>query len=116
MTNQEAYDRVKAHLLKQNKKAMKDDYGKCTYQTSDGLKCAIGALLPEHILTYEFVQTNHPISSLLDGICGTPEIIDHFRGVDPKLLNALQSVHDHHFPSDWAEKLKVIAERFELQP
>lgn len=48
MNRQEAFDIAAKHLLAQGKKSrMKDDDYLCAYRGSDGLKCAIGALIPD---------------------------------------------------------------------
>ena len=45
MTDQELFDRVVTHLAKQGRRAMARVA--CLYRTPDGLKCAIGCLIPD---------------------------------------------------------------------
>ena len=44
MKEQEVFDRVARHLLKQNAKAT-SPRGGCSYRTKEGLSCAVGCLL-----------------------------------------------------------------------
>jgi len=46
MTNQELFDRVVSHLRIQGTPAT-DEHGACMYRTEDGLRCAIGCLIPD---------------------------------------------------------------------
>ncbi len=47
MNRQEVFTKVKDHLLKQNKAAVNAGYGACAYLAPDGLKCAVGCLIPD---------------------------------------------------------------------
>jgi hypothetical protein len=50
MTKQEIFDHVLTHLRKQGKPAINEtDSGEdiCAYRTDDGLKCAVGCLIPD---------------------------------------------------------------------
>ena len=49
ITNQELYDRVCMHLMKQGRPAVESrgDAKVCRYRTKDGLKCAIGCLITD---------------------------------------------------------------------
>lgn len=54
MTNQEIFDTVAVHLLTQNKRATKANCSTtCQYRTSEGLKCAVGCLIPDEKYTPE---------------------------------------------------------------
>lgn len=46
MTNQEIFDTCLTHLRAQGQRAL-NDRGTCQYRADDGLKCAIGALIPD---------------------------------------------------------------------
>jgi len=43
-TQQEIFDTVATHLLKQNDKSL-DSYGECRYRAEDGNMCAVGCLI-----------------------------------------------------------------------
>lgn len=47
LSNQEVFDRVASHLIKQNKKSRESSIGPCVYRTPQGLSCAVGCLISE---------------------------------------------------------------------
>ena len=51
MKKQEVFNKVAAHLLAQGKPALKGE--DCVYRSKDGLKCAIGCLIPDENYTPE---------------------------------------------------------------
>lgn len=54
-TRQELFNKVVAHLRRQGKRAVKghgNNFG-CSYESSEGLRCGIGALLPEDLTREE---------------------------------------------------------------
>ena len=112
MTNQEAFTTVKDHLLAQGKRSMApyssyDSGGawRCAYRGADGLKCALGILIPDDEYTPE-LEGNEFME-----LCPVPPSL---RGIDEDLLSALQCVHDYAQPSDWHSELKTIAEMHHL--
>ena len=73
-TNQEIFDRVVEHLAQQKKRSMYDK-DTCAYRSEDGLKCAIGALIPDEYYDSEFEEKN--ISTLIEiGIIKTYSIVN----------------------------------------
>ena len=123
MTQREVFEKVKAHLLTQNAKALSDDYldvpeedratdAVCAYRNREGFKCAIGCLISDE--TYdEFIETaalgknNH--SDRQDRLL---EILD-LNGVpvgddDIEFLEDLQTLHDMCEPSEWPSALKAM--------
>ncbi len=121
MTPQEIFDTVVVHLLQQGKQSKSHV---CLYRSDDGLKCAVGALIPdseydpamEFAVIYPFHCSNStPIQSWAQS--NYPN--------DLKLLNRLQKLHDngpsHSFnnPHDaWEEYIltesQIIAKEFNL--
>lgn len=87
MTNQEAFDKVVAHLFTQRAKSVQG--GECRYRmvTEDGefRMCAIGALIP--------ANEYHP---KLEGktVVEIQPYVPALRGLDTMLLRRLQTVHD----------------------
>jgi hypothetical protein len=121
MTPQEIFDTVIAHLLQQGKQSKSDV---CLYRSDDGLKCAIGALIPdseydpdmECSIVHPFYYS-HPTTIQSWAQSNYPN--------DLKLLNRLQRLHDkgpsHSFnnPHDaWEEYIltqsQIIAKEFNL--
>lgn len=44
---QELFDRISKHLLKQNERSAEHIGGACRYRGDNGLKCAVGAIIPD---------------------------------------------------------------------
>lgn len=121
MTLQDIFDKSAVHLLTQNQRAKK--HGTCAYRGDEGLKCAVGCLIPdEH---YDSVIEGCGMGGVIDPITGdTPS--RKFRdvlqasGVDTgdakslALLDSLQIVHDMQLPHSWLSDLKSLAEKFSL--
>ncbi len=83
MTKQEIFDKVKAHLLAQGKRAVNGD-GNCMYRGMDGTKCAVGCLIPDEL--YTPLLENHSAY----GIC-SPSNPD---SEQPEYLQAAARVRD----------------------
>jgi len=89
MKAQEIFDRVAVHLFQQGKRST--DKFHCRYYNNDGLKCAVGALIPEEIYFSEMDIGNKTIKSLVEVHDEKfPDWVKNNLG----LLQALQSVHD----------------------
>lgn len=86
MTNQEIFDKVVNHLLTQNEKAMTKF--RCQYRTEDGLKCAIGCLIPDEKYRREFDDKALVVIELMEFL---PNIIT-IKNIP--LLEDLQYIHD----------------------
>lgn len=113
MTSKEIYNKVSAHLLVQNKKSYlpKDVVEKrgftvidtdCAYRGEDGLRCAIGCLIPDNEYSIE-MEGSIPAALKFNN----PDLQKTFRD-NYSLLFQLQSVHDFYEPSEWKKKLKEI--------
>ena len=48
LTRQAAFNKVARHLLRQNAKSTNKD-GECLYRGPNGLRCAVGALIPRRV-------------------------------------------------------------------
>ena len=112
MTNQEVYDKVKAHLLTQNAKSISRKYGLCKYRMIRSTKrCAIGCLIPDNL--YEREMEGNAVYNLLHDF---PKIKKFFEGVSSALLAALQTVHDNELVKNWPRELEAVAKEYELTP
>lgn len=96
----EIFTRVKQHLLTQNARAvMRDDSchngERCAYRGADGLKCAVGCLIPDDKYTpdIEYMMVAEFPEDLL-GFSPT------FKQMD--LLRRLQGMHDEEPVAGWA--------------
>lgn len=116
MTNQELYTKVRNHLLTQNQKSLMVRNGKvdpnehvCAYRGLNGLRCAIGILIPQ--TNYQKVFEDKTIS--------VPSIQAAIPSVDWStqecLLTSLQLVHDEYEVGEWKLRLDRVARDFQLQ-
>lgn len=112
MTKQETFDKVACHLLTQNAKSLfvdpEDGSEVCAYRGVDGLKCAVGALIPDEL--YSPAMENVTVNGLLD--LRFEALHEHIQHVD--LLCDLQSIHDVAEVFEWPCALRSLAKSFGL--
>lgn len=97
-TNQEIYDEVVTFLVKQGKRA--SGQGSCMYRTENGLKCAIGCLIPDELYKGEMEGKG------ANALMAYPEL--RFLTPHMYLLRNLQSAHD--VPDTWYNTKNFITE------
>lgn len=95
----EAFDIVKKHLLCQGKKSRAPN-GSCKYRGPDGLKCAVGVLIPDS----EYVPGFDNATTLDEVRRRCPSL----RGLDYDFLLSVQRLHDNENVETWPEKLDYI--------
>ena len=101
MTNQEAFDKVVRHLRKQGKPARNGIT--CQYRTTDGDKCAIGALISDEEYNAKFENKGV-------GAITRDYYIPSLQGLDRTFLISLQGIHDIHSNSPyWLEEMESEA-------
>lgn len=110
-TEQQIFDQVARHLLKQGKQAKNSD-GACKYRTTDGLMCAAGCLIAEDEYSPDFEMLGSwPSVVRRKGDTVTP--------VHEYFITQLQQMHDRHAlhdePLDFAARLKLFARNHKLQ-
>ena len=115
LTEQQVFDRVAKHLLTQNKKSghwvCGTGFGRifdCLYRGPNGLKCAIGVLIPDEKYEPEF----EGLGAINKELCAAAGI-SH---IGKDFLGDLQDIHDQHRPSRWAQKLRAFAKKHKLNP
>ena len=102
MTNQEIFTKVKNHLLTQNCKATEQKV--CRYRTANGLKCAIGCLIPDDVYTRNIEHKT------VDLLCsGVVKDFDYLKQFDKSFLRRLQVIHDNVDVDKWENELKAFA-------
>lgn len=106
-TAQEIFDISATHLLTQMKRSEAED-GRCKYRGPNGLKCAIGPLIPDEKYKTSFegdtVTGNHRIVEA----AGIP--ISAFQ-----LASTLQRIHDGYTPEEWRKELVTVSESYNLK-
>ena len=104
-TDQEIFDHVAKHLLKQGRQSRDPDTDECRYRGPDGTMCAVGCLIPDGEYTpalegksaldlfnnLDCLPTDHPLCSRVG------------------LLNDLQCLHDYSYPDIWVTELRHVA-------
>lgn len=105
--NQNTFNIVAAHLLKQKKQSIKEDGIICLYRGPNGLKCAAGALIPDELYNPKMEMSE----------CTVPVVADVLTqcGHDPSFVSGLQWLHDQSFPEEWEDELKSFAGRYNLE-
>lgn len=103
MTNQEAFDKMVAHLRKQGKPAHED--GSCRYRTKDGLMCAVGCLITD--AEYKRGMEGMGVENMMAAY----EVL---QDLDPPLLAEMQDTHDVYDPTVWEERFADTATRYGL--
>lgn len=126
LTMQEIFDKVVDHLLTQGKRSAKErphlTSQACLYRGPDGLKCAVGCLIPdsEYSVSFDDPDINTGVKHLLAAM---PKFALALRegGVptdDTRIVNmllSLQHVHDEFKPYEWRQQLESKAKVFGLQ-
>lgn len=105
-TKQETYDTIVAHLRKQGRKAT-DDHGMCCYRADDGLKCAVGCLIPDDLYDEGMEAMSVVGSPIYEIVCVR---LDH----DLQLCGDMQDVHDEWEVERWEIGFRGVAEAHNL--
>jgi len=109
MTLQEVFDKVVQHARTQGKQAI-TSRGQCRYRTPDGLKCFIGALIPDEVYGPDMERMRVCALMEID-----PDISRMFEGINPYQLDQLQRIHDEQSPDRWEGYLQSYAIRWGLK-
>ena len=107
MNKKEIFSKVSRHLLEQKKKSKAGK--RCAYRSRDGLKCAIGCLIPDEIYSpniESYSVCHHRVMNLLKKV-GISEYQIEF-------LIKLQTVHDDHPARSWKKQLANIANCYKI--
>lgn len=113
MNKQEIYDKVKAHLLAQGRRALRPGSKRaCVYRAPNGDKCAAGVLIADEHYSEDLegkpAYCNFDVNYALRK-SDVPEECLSFVG-------ELQTIHDTAPVGVWREKLEALARRKGLNP
>lgn len=115
------YDIVREHLLTQGAVCQdpEDDSGICKYR-HNGLKCAIGVLIPDTVYRSEMdsggvgMNVDELFAKYPDFVALFDERMSASAWRDLReFLSDLQSVHDNYEVHMWAEKLEDVRQEWE---
>lgn len=109
VTNQQIFDKVATHLLTQQARAS-DAKDNCRYR-QDGLKCAVGCLIPDDRYSADIEGGS---VNTLAARGRLDEVLGFEVGKTLYLLRALQHVHDDIAVSSWKSELILLAKLFDL--
>lgn len=123
MTKQETFDIVARHLLTQNERAViitPTYYEKCVYRTPNGLRCAVGSLIPLEAYDPAF-ESCFGIDDIMSKLPvehddSETKLIKTLAGHDLALLAKMQTLHDHTPVSQWREALYKLALEHNISP
>lgn len=115
MNRQETYEKVRDHLLKQGKQSMtvdKRNRENCLYRGPNGLKCAIGCIIPDDLYRPEMEGKGAESEALADvRLALGATSLD-----DVTFLTDLQELHDECEPQAWPDRLTRFALEHGLTP
>lgn len=103
MTNQEAFDKMVAHLRKQGKPAKQGN--SCRYRTEGGLMCAVGCLISD-------AEYKRGMEGM--GVEHMQHRYEVLQDLDPPFLAEMQDTHDAYDPTSWEARFADTAARFGL--
>lgn len=106
--NQQAFNMAAAHMLKQM--AVSNNSEGCAYRGPRGLKCAVGALIPDSLYSEEYEGA--AIHALVEK---HKTLRTHFQNVSHELLQSLQRLHDCKPPCVWRKNLDRLAKKYNLE-
>lgn len=110
-TEQEIFNIVSMHLLKQGEKSCYVCGAACVYLNDNGLKCAIGCLIPKSAYKSSIEELDiYDLFNLFPEVMEAAELDEGYTD----LLNDLQHTHDCHKADEWAGELFAVAIRFGL--
>lgn len=111
-TKQRIFDYVVMKLAEQGKRSIGGIEGNCKYRGKNGLKCAAGHMIPDHLYNPTMDDGNGLRIKTLLGEDGGLNYLEPYAD----LLNDLQRVHDGcNNPQDFRFYLKYIAEKHGLK-
>ena len=104
MTSREIFDKVKKALLEQNEQSVEiGDYStNCRYRSQNGLKCAIGHLIPDEL--YNSSYENYIVAMLPENVLEYILPTNLSRNIGIVFLDKLQLIHDCNDVRNWQKK------------
>jgi len=113
LTKQDIFNIVANGMLKQGKKSEDRGSSSCLYRGPNGLKCAIGMLIPDELYKARFEgrKASEPILIKALVKTGVPKTIAF-----ADFLDYLQGLHDNCHTENWDYALVEFAHMYHLNP
>ena len=122
MSNQEIFDKVATHLLKQGQRSValsSEGAPQCQYRGDKGTMCAVGCLIPDERydssiegLSVAMMTREDDFHQEDDGVLDALGFAVKFRQI--RLLTDLQIMHDNVEPDQWKPWLIALGKRYGL--
>lgn len=107
-TKQEIINKIVEHFRQQKALAWDVAQGHCRYRTTDGRKCAVGALIPDALYREDFEEKSLKAFKLyFDG-----DLIP-FYAKDVLLLSKLQEAHDNIAAEQFSQPEEQVSRFFD---
>jgi hypothetical protein len=113
MNTQEAFTAIVEHLRKQGCRSQQEDDAACLYRGPKGLRCAVGALIPDELYE-ESMEGINVASLLIVKREDYPKIADLLGSVDISMLEEMQNIHDFQEIEDWENRFRLCAKDYGL--
>ena len=115
MKLQAVYNKVKKHLLAQNKRSVLTSTPRdCAYLAPDGSKCAVGCLIKKKYYNTEIEGWSVASTRVETALTNSGvEVTENGMSI---LLDCLRNIHDHREPKEWKKELVKLAKEFKLKP
>lgn len=117
----EIFTTVRDHLLKQGRRSeiVNPETGgaECRYRAPDGLKCALGCLIPDELYTPEIEGVSMPLRTselVSSGRQKLYEILGSPGDDEMCLMRDLQAIHDTRLPDLWQSCLARVARDYQF--
>lgn len=114
MTDQEAFDKMVAHLSSLSERIFDKPSDKCVYIRSDGQRCVVGALCTE-----EEAKNLNSQDPDIEDLFYDKEEPESLSGLNPRMLTDMQFYHDS--PTNWDskgflawDKIRRVAKEYKL--
>ncbi len=105
MDSQKLFDDIVKFQRKQWKKSTRDGTAWCLYRHPDGLKCAVGCVMPDNMYDADMDE----IGVFSDIMELYPDLAKYFGMENLALLQYMQSTHDCHLLKQWETCWQYIA-------
>lgn len=113
MNNQQAFNQMVEHLRKQKKRSYEESISTCLYRGPNGLKCAIGALIPDELYREE-MEGMAVTRLLINEQNKYPKLYELFEQVDSQFLSEMQDIHDFNPIEQWERRFELCAGDYNL--
>ena len=113
MDKRAVFNRVKNHLLTQNKRsvrASRTNNGRCVYRGDDGCMCAIGCLIDDKHYSPKLEGETTVCTPVMNALRNSGVAIDSDEMIN--MLGALQLLHDIIMPEHWLGQLIAMEQKW----